>query len=293
MSKPINFRAEDGLGAIRDETPLRYRFSHSVAAFFAVAPIVPMPPVVGPTQLLLDVSRWNGRVDFAQARANGARGVWIKSDQGAWTDLMFEPHVIDALDDGIDFGFYHFIDPAQTALSPEDAARHCASLTRDVGTLSTWVDAERTGGLSAHAMLDYLIRWVDTYQSILPEKMIEIYTRLSWFNPYIARSTYWERNGIRLNAARYNLALSSPWSDNRYYPLDWDLSGSDFEGWQYSADGNGLGSYFGCESASVDLDLFSGSESDFVSVYRLGSDEELTLEQKVEHLWNAHPELHK
>ena len=140
-------------------------------------------------------------------------------------------------------------------------------------------------------MLDYLIRWVDTYKSILPDKIVEVYTRLSWFNPSVARSNYWRNNKIRLNAARYNLSLSSPWSDNRYYPLDWDLRGSSFEGWQYSADGNGLGSYFGAESASIDLDLFSGDESAFVEVYNLAVDD-LTYEQKVDRLWSAHPELH-
>jgi len=269
MGKLINYRAEDGLGAFIDETPVRYRFGYSVSSFFAIAPIVPFPPVVGSSLLLLDVSKWNGRVNFAQARDNGARGFWIKSDQGTWVDSFFEQHVTDALDDGVDFGFYHFIDPNQTALSPEDAARHCASLTRDVGTLSTWVDAERSGPLGPQGMLDYLIRWVDTYKSILPDKVVEVYTRLSWFNSSVARSGYWRNNGIRLNAARYNLALSSPWSDNRYYPLDWDLRGSDFEGWQYSADGNGMGAYFGAESSSIDLDLFSGTESDFVAVYKL------------------------
>jgi len=291
MSKLINYRAEDGQGAIRDETPIRYRFSQSVASFFAIAPIVPIPPVVGPSLLCLDVSKWNGRVDFAQARDNGARAFWIKSDQGNWVDSLFEQHVTDALDDGVDFGFYHFADPNQTALRPEDAARHCASLTRDVGTLSTWLDVERQGPLNNYALLDYLIRWVDTYKSILPDKIVEVYTRISFFNPYVARSAYWRDNGIRLNAARYNLALSSPWSDNRYYPLDWDLRGSSFELWQYSADGNGLGVYFGAESSSIDLNLFSGDESDFINVYNLGG-EEISLEEKVDRLWAYHPQLH-
>ena len=268
MTKLINFRAEDGRGAFPNETPYQLRLNYSVASWLALEPIIPRPPVVGDTLLCIDESKWNGPVNHAQAIERGIRAFWIKADQGVWTDSLFEDHVEDAESAGADFGFYHFCDPEQTSVSPEDAARHCANMTDGIGTLSTWLDVERRGNLSTNGLLDYLIRWVDTYQEIT-NKMVEIYTRLSLFNRDVARSNYWRGNKIRLNAARYHLGLSTPWSDGSYRPIDWDYGLGDFDLWQYSADGNGLGSWFGAQSNSIDLNLFYGNEADFIETYDL------------------------
>ena len=265
MSKLINFRAEDGQGAMRNETP----FTTQAKARFssAILNTVPVPPVAGPTVLHLDVSKWQGEIDFDVMKSRGIKAVWIKSDQGKWPDANFEQNVLGATDAGLEIGFYHFTDPAYCDAIV--AGNHCASMTKGIGRLSVTMDCERTGGYGAPQLLNYYMNWISGFRSIDADRKIDLYTRLSFFNPFVARSDYWLTNSVELWAARYHLGLSSPWSDGNYEPLDWNPQVLKYKRWQYSADGNGLGAYFGCSSNSVDVNLFFGDWDDFRTAYGL------------------------
>lgn len=262
----LNLREEHGRGAFRNETPYKVR----VAQYLLDAP-VPMPPVLGDTVLYLDLSKWNWPIDLTVAYDRGIRVVFIKVSQGAWVDSRFEQIVQAAQDAGMLIGFYHFIDPTQTSVSPEQAAAQAANLTDGIGDLSMWMDVEWRGNKTPSQLLDYLIRWHGAYKSI-DDRMIEVYTRHSMFTSSVAPSSFWRNNNIGLNSARYHLGLSSPWSDGRYVPRDWIVTELDFrrKHWQYSADGNGLGEYFGSSGAvSMDLNLFRGNFDQMKSYYGL------------------------
>jgi len=263
-----NFRDRHGHGAFPNETPLRVGVQSSLRSFLSGDP-VPYPPVVGPVTLALDISKWQEDIDF-DVMAERVQAVWIKADQGLWTDDRFEQNARDALDAGLEVGFYHFADPAQSC-SPEQAAVHCHNLTSGLGHLSVWLDAERAGRFigDPNGLLNYYIRWCDKFRTLQPDRKIDIYTRMSFWNSSVARSSYWMDNGVNLNAARYHLGLQSPWSDGRYTPRDWNFALNEFHLWQYSADGNGLGAWFGCQSGSVDLNLFSGDWAAFEQYYGL------------------------
>lgn len=269
-SRRFNLREEHGGIGFREETPVLIRAQSLIQSLFGTAvQVVPMPPVTDPTVLFLDLSKWNWPMDFSITKSRGIKAVWIKQGQGAWPDSQFDNLVQGALDAGLEVGFYHFIDPTQTTITAKYAAQLAAEMTKGVGRLSMWMDCERRGDLSPYKMLNYLIEWYETYAGIT-NRMIEVYTRFSWFNPYVYRSNFWVENNVGLVGARYHLGLKSPWSDNRYVPLDWNFPLLDFDKWQYSADGNGMGEYFGSTGAiSMDLNLFKGMWSDFEIRYNL------------------------
>jgi len=265
----INLRDENGMGAFPNETPLLQTAVRGVLRLVNVAPVVPMPPVIGPTVLHLDTSKWNWPMNYHTARERGIRAVWIKVNQGLWPDSQFENNLKAAEDANMEIGFYHFADPAQTSVTPEQAAQQAADMISGAGRLSVWLDVERSGNLTPAGLLSYCKRWCDHFGG-LTNRMLQVYTRLSFFNPYVARSQYWMQNDIGLMAARYHLGLQSPWSDGQYVPLDWPFGLQEFEEWQYSADGNGLGSYFGSTGAlSIDLGLFKGDWTAFEKHYGL------------------------
>ena len=270
-STRINFRAADGLGAFPNETPLWLQAKQHLTAF---ADPVPVPPIPGNYILALDISKWNPFFDYSLIPARGIKAVWIKANQGAWVDSLFETHVRGLSDVGVEIGFYDFLDPPQGVSAKESATTHY-NLTKGLVRLSSWMDAERAGSLDRDGLLDYYKEWYETLAGLTnDERVIENYTRMSFWNDKVQRSNYWMNNQVELNAARYHLGLKSPWSDGNFTPRDWAYGLNEFHLWQYSADGNGMGAYFGCESNSVDINAFSGSWDDFQKHYGLEDEPE-------------------
>lgn len=79
----------------------------------------------------IDVSEWQGRIDFEQVKANGIRIVYIKATEGRdYVDPDFERNYRDAEKAGLAIGFYHYV----TARNEEESraeARFFASRIRD------------------------------------------------------------------------------------------------------------------------------------------------------------------
>lgn len=66
----------------------------------------------------IDVSNWQGYIDFSRVKASGIDIVYIKSSQGSnITDSFFKVNYNNAKANGLKVGFYHFL----TARSEEEA----------------------------------------------------------------------------------------------------------------------------------------------------------------------------
>ena|GEM_PF-496480 len=63
-----------------------------------------------PTNIrIIDVSHWQGDIDFAKVRADGIQGVYIKATEGiGYADPMFKINATNASSTGLKIGFYHF-----------------------------------------------------------------------------------------------------------------------------------------------------------------------------------------
>ena len=68
----------------------------------------------------IDVSSWQGKIDFSQVKASGIEVVYIKSSEGFRSvDSYFEQNYTNAKNAGLKVGFYHYV----TARSVEDAVK--------------------------------------------------------------------------------------------------------------------------------------------------------------------------
>lgn len=78
----------------------------------------------------IDVSEWQGRIDFSRVRNAGIRIVYIKATQGTdYVDPYFEQNYRDADKEGLAIGFYHYA-TARTVSEAEEQARYFASYIR-------------------------------------------------------------------------------------------------------------------------------------------------------------------
>lgn len=79
----------------------------------------------------IDVSHWQGRIDFERVRNDGIRIVYIKATQGSdYIDPDFERNYRDADKAGLAIGFYHFV-TARNETEAREEARFFASRIRN------------------------------------------------------------------------------------------------------------------------------------------------------------------
>lgn len=76
----------------------------------------------------IDVSDWQGYIDYTRVRNAGIEVVYIKASQGSnWKDPYFEINYQNAKANGLKVGFYHFL-TAVNASEAEQEARFFASV---------------------------------------------------------------------------------------------------------------------------------------------------------------------
>lgn len=74
------------------------------------AEVFALPADPGEQQEGIDVSQWQGNIDFEQVAASGVRAVYIRSSMGSgYVDPYFEQNYDRAKEAGLHVGFYHYV----------------------------------------------------------------------------------------------------------------------------------------------------------------------------------------
>jgi len=214
-----------------------------------------------PRVLGVDVSKWQGVMDWQKCYNAGAKYAFIRA--GSIDNLTGVPYYdyqypLNAMDAPkyLPVGFYWYFRPNHDPLVQADY--FCDLIEDDSWLLPPVIDVEDAGGKTpgqvADAVIAFLVRVFERL-GFLPI----IYTRASFWNPSVAIRDNWSLYDLWI--ARYT-TLPEPWGnvgDGTWLkPRDW----TEWTFWQHSADGNGLGNVYGAESDSIDLDYFNGDEQD-------------------------------
>ena len=132
----------------------------------------------------LDVSSWQGNVDWAAVAANGARFAFVKATEGtSYVNPYFAQQYGGAYDVGLVRGAYHFGLPDRStgAAQAQWFAAHGGAWAADGRTLPGALDIEYNPygatcyGLSQSAMVAWLTSFVTQYQ-VLTSRWPVIYT---------------------------------------------------------------------------------------------------------------------
>lgn len=87
--------------------------------FFSI-PVFALSPSSNTIYEGIDVSNWQGYIDYNEVKSSGIQIVYIKSSQGTnITDPYFRTNYDNAKANGLNIGFYHFL----TARSTDDAVK--------------------------------------------------------------------------------------------------------------------------------------------------------------------------
>ena len=197
----------------------------------------------------VDVSNWQGVINFARVRAAGKRFVIAKASEGStWTDRSYARNKANAIAAGLRFGAYHFARPGS---APGDAVAEAdhfiAVMGLRHGMLRPAVDLEDSGGLSVTALQAWARAFLGRIYSRLGVRAM-IYTSASFWATHMASTTWFAANG-------YTVLWISHWKVPAPAMPAAVWGGRGWTFWQYSSCGSVPG-IAGC----VDLDRFRGSD---------------------------------
>lgn len=197
-------------------------------------PAAPPPCDTGPVARGIDVSYYQGEIDWEQVRASGIEFAFIRVSDGEDTpDAMFELNWGGAKAAGIRRGMYQFFRPTESITAQADLAIAMAK-KRGAGELPPVLDIEDDCGLAPVVVAKRARQWTDRVKKALHVEPI-VYTY----------PDFWRRGGGEvlggqpLWLAHYTTACPSvppPWQDWRF--------------WQHSDRGRVPGI-----AGNVDLDL--------------------------------------
>jgi lysozyme len=238
----------------------------------------------------IDVSHWNDKddttkqVDFSKMKANGASFVVCKSSQATFPDHKFQEYWQLAKNAGLPRGAYHFL---VYNVDPRVQAEFMWSqLEADPGELPPVCDFEQHASVNNKAQ-DYLWGFLSTIEK-LSGRVPFIYTGAYFFQQYVTKNVKaYARYPLWIAAytsepGMTNLLKRTPWKD-------WTM-------WQVSEKWDG--ELFGTESKQVDGNYFNGTEAELYAKFIKTPPivpippVEPSTEEKINKLWDYHPELH-
>lgn len=126
----------------------RFLRSFAILMAFLCIPFFPSASAQTPLYDGIDVSVWQGEIDFSRVKAAGKKFVYIRAGYGHTPDRYFLQNARNAHAAGLQTGFYFFV-TARNEVEARQQAKYFASLIRDQPyTCRPAVDFESFDGLS-------------------------------------------------------------------------------------------------------------------------------------------------
>ena len=196
----------------------------------------------------LDVSQWQGTVDWTRVAAAGKRFAFIRASAGSLSnDPLYPANRAGANAAGLKVGAYHFANPdAKPGDALVEADFFLSLATPAHGDLLPVLDLEVSNGLSTADLQTWAMTWLERVRETLGVRAM-IYTSPNFWQTSMGGTT-------AIAAAGYQVLWIAHWGVKQptVPAANWDGKGWTF--WQYS----GCGSVRGIRGC-VDLDRYHGT----------------------------------
>ena len=211
----------------------------------SAAAAFPRPPsyVLG-----VDVSRYNGKMDWQQCYQAGGRVALLRAAVGpGYNDPTFARNYAGARDAGLLVTAYFVVLPSNRARTKRYRAEEQVAHFREVLAdrkidLPVVIDAEVDNGYSQGVLTALLEGTARGLHDLGGFSYPAIYTRKTWWDVHIRRSLSWSK--YPLHVAHYTSA-PFPW-----LPADWQ----DWKAWQFTNRAPGV--QYGSDQRAIDLSYF-------------------------------------
>lgn len=190
----------------------------------------------------IDVSHWQGAIDWSRVRAAGKTFAVIKATEGvSFLDDRYAQNKAGALGQGMKVGAYHFARPGNDPVREADWFVDHMGLQH--GMLIPALDIEVTGGLGPTALTNWTKAWLARVTQRIGAKPM-IYTSPAFWRNNLNDSRWFADNG-------YSVLWVAHWNTTNPSLPGSNWGGKSWTFWQYSSDGTVPGI-----SGRVDLDRY-------------------------------------
>jgi len=206
----------------------------------------------GPTLKGIDVSYYQGSIDWARVAADDVKFAFVRvSDGTTYIDNKFSTYWAGSRAHGIKHGAYQFFRPGQDPIEQAEILLDAIGRKLEPDDLPPVIDVEASDGQSAAVIKEKVGLWIDHVKSVLGRDPI-IYTGFYFWRdsagaPDFTSSPLWH--------AQYSSAscpnIAPPWQS-------WAF-------WQYTSTGTIDGI-----SGDVDVNRFNGDEAAFAQLLGTG-----------------------
>ena len=188
----------------------------------------------------IDISNWQGTVDFYEVKNSGVEIVYIEATEGNYfVNSYLQQYYEGAKAANLKVGFYHFFNPGSTSSSIEQAQYFVNAIHGLTSECKLVLDLEQTGGLAPDELSSQAVEFLEEVKR-LTGLDVAVYTYVNFANNNINNSS--GLSDYPLWIAEYGV-LS---------PEENSIWGSSYAGWQYSDTGDIHGI-----NGNVDLDIFT------------------------------------
>lgn len=205
--------------------------------YILLAPSYSFSPTSSTIYSGIDVSSWQGYVDYSQVQSSGISIVYIKASEGSnIIDTYFNENYTNAKSAGLKVGFYHYL----TATNIEEAVNQATFFANTISGKSPdcklAMDFESFNSLNNYDINQIALTFLQTVKSLTKKDVIvysDTYNATCTFNSTITNYNLW--------VAQYG--VPEPSSNNNW---------NNWVGWQYTDQGevSGISGY-------VDMDNFT------------------------------------
>ena len=151
----------------------------------------PAEPVAAPERVFvfpgeaapgIDVSHYQGTIDWTRVAASGVRFVFAKATEGrSYLDRTYLGNKEEAEANGLLFGAYHFANPDHGRIDAIREANHFVDEARlGPGNLLPVLDLETTGGLNHRQLTRWILAWLRQVERRLGVKSIVYTSPVGW-----------------------------------------------------------------------------------------------------------------
>ena len=207
-------------------------------------------PTPGKTVEGIDISHWQGTINWSSVAAAGKRFAFMKASEDTdFTDPTYPSNRSGAMAAGLSIGAYHFAQPSTAAGNAAAQADHfLATALPASGDLLPVLDLERSNGLSQADLTTWVRGYLDRIYQRLGVRGV-IYCSPNFWKTYMGDTGWFASNG-------YTILWVAHWTTGAAPSVpaaNW--GGKSWTFWQYTSDGTVAGI-----SGRVDLDRYNGTD---------------------------------
>ncbi|MBO5413450.1 MAG: LysM peptidoglycan-binding domain-containing protein [Clostridia bacterium] len=215
--------------------------------YILITPVYAFEPSSDTIYEGIDVSGWQGRIDYEQVKNNGIEIIYMKSSEGSnFVDPYFNENYTNAKANGLKVGFYHYVDARSQQEAIEEARFFVSVISGKTPDCKLAIDFESFGNLNIEEINQIAITFIETVER-LSGKEVVIYSDTSnaknIFSEELVKYPLW--------VAQYEVEKPTP-----------NGKWNSWVGWQYTDIGEiaGINGYVDRDKFTQDILLNNTSE---------------------------------